>query len=199
MLGRLRMLKYATHASWGANRLLEPSRRVSAPDSAPSGFLEVAEPFRSTAPILRLWPSGPQGTRSLETWPDGTSRRPKAQRPINAAFRHYPAAPFGRTPERAVLDSKVFMFSRFIHLPTLIACGMVGLGCGAVESPAPPDPSPLESGSDIFLIPDTRTLERTVPRRATLASLLKSHALQDESYRERRRPNLLNQATSACS
>ena len=66
------------------------------------------------------------------------------------------------------------MFKRFTNLHRVLVWALLGAACGVAE-PAPP--APVTTGTDIFLAPDTRTIERLVPRRATLASLLAAHEL----------------------
>ncbi len=73
------------------------------------------------------------------------------------------------------------MFRRFIHLHAFLACGSLALACGSAESAAPPGSPVAALADDIALPPDTRTVEATVPRRSTLASLLAHHGLADES------------------
>ena len=69
-----------------------------------------------------------------------------------------------------MLKSGVPMSKQFMYL---YALAVVAAACGA---DVPADPPPLtSSATDIFLKPDVRIIERLVPRRATLASLLDTH------------------------
>ena len=73
------------------------------------------------------------------------------------------------------------MFHRRTQLYSFFACGSLALACGCVESAVPPDPPVVALAEDIELPLDTRIVEATVPRRATLANLLDNHGLADES------------------
>ena len=64
------------------------------------------------------------------------------------------------------------MSNRFTNLHTLLAVGGLMTGC-MQEVPLP---DAVWNGSDIFLKADRRVIEDVVPRRATLAGLLDTHA-----------------------
>ena len=83
-----------------------------------------------------------------------------------------------------VLDSARSMFSRWLQLCLLAVCVPLAVTCGSAG--AVPEPSELAASvseaTDIHLKTDTRTVEQTVPRNATLASLLAGHGLGDRSF-----------------
>ena len=83
-----------------------------------------------------------------------------------------------------VLDSARSMFSRWLQLCLLAVCVPLAVTCGSAG--AVPEPSELvasvSEATDIHLKTDTRTVEQTVPRNATLASLLAGHGLGDRSF-----------------
>ena len=58
-----------------------------------------------------------------------------------------------------------------VRIVPLLFLGLGLAGCDLAESPLPEE----TAGPDIYLEPDTRTVEDQVPRNATLASLLASH------------------------
>ena len=60
-----------------------------------------------------------------------------------------------------------------VQIVPLLCLGLGLVGCGFEESPLPE----ATAGPDIYLEPDIRVIEDQVPRNATLASLLASHAL----------------------
>ena len=76
------------------------------------------------------------------------------------------------------------MFSRWLQLYLLAVCVPLAVTCGSAG--AVPEPSELvasvSEATDIHLKTDTRTVEQTVPRNATLASLLAGHGLGDRSF-----------------
>ncbi len=76
------------------------------------------------------------------------------------------------------------MFSRWLQLCLLAVCVPLAVTCGSAG--AVPEPSELAASvseaTDIHLKTDTRTVEQTVPRNATLASLLAGHGLGDRSF-----------------
>ena len=83
-----------------------------------------------------------------------------------------------------VLDSARSMFSRWLQLCLLAVCVPLAVTCGSAG--AVPEPSELvasvSEATAIHLKPDTRTVGQTVPRNATLASLLAGHGLGDRSF-----------------
>ena len=83
-----------------------------------------------------------------------------------------------------VLDSARSMFSRWLQLYLLAVCVPLAVTCGSAG--AVPEPSELAASvseaTDIHLKTDTRTVGQTVPRNATLASLLAGHGLGDRSF-----------------
>ena len=60
-----------------------------------------------------------------------------------------------------------------VRIVPLLCLGLGLVGCGFEESPLPE----ATAGPDIYLEPDIRVIEDQVPRNATLASLLASHAM----------------------
>ena len=76
------------------------------------------------------------------------------------------------------------MFTRWLQLCLLAVCVPLAVTCGSAG--AVPEPSELAASvseaTDIHLKTDTRTVEQTVPRNATLASLLAGHGLGDRSF-----------------
>ena len=76
------------------------------------------------------------------------------------------------------------MFTRWLQLCLLAVCVPLAVTCGSAG--AVPEPSELvasvSEATDIHLKTDTRTVEQTVPRNATLASLLAGHGLGDRSF-----------------
>ncbi len=60
-----------------------------------------------------------------------------------------------------------------VQIVPLLCLGLGLVGCGFEESPLPE----ATAGPDIYLEPDIRVIEDQVPRNATVASLLASHAM----------------------
>ena len=77
----------------------------------------------------------------------------------------------------AVLHSES-MLTRLARLLVLAGAAILATACGTAV-PAAPRPVAVEvdaaDGADIFLEPDYRIVEQTVPRRSTLADLLEAH------------------------
>ena len=73
-----------------------------------------------------------------------------------------------------MLHSRVSMFKQLTMLYRVFVWLLLGAACGVA---GPVSPAPVTIGTDVFLTPDTRTIERLVPRGATLASLLAAHEL----------------------
>jgi len=77
------------------------------------------------------------------------------------------------------------MFSRWPQLFLLAVCVPLAAKCGS--NGTAPEPSDLvvsvSKVTDIHLRTDTRTVEQTVPRNSTLASLLAGHGLGDQAFR----------------
>ena len=67
------------------------------------------------------------------------------------------------------------MYKRSMDLRLLLATTVLAGAC--VGEMSVPGPAPVSQGVDIFLRPDTRLIEGVVPRRATLAGILNTHAL----------------------
>lgn len=77
-----------------------------------------------------------------------------------------------------MIHSRVLMFKRLMNLYQILVWVILGTACGVAE-PVAPAPAPVTAGTDVYLVPDTRIIERLVPRRATLASLLVVHELDN--------------------
>jgi murein DD-endopeptidase MepM/ murein hydrolase activator NlpD len=70
------------------------------------------------------------------------------------------------------------MFARLRIGALLLGLGLVGCGGSAFDEPAPPQ---AVAGPDIYLEPDTRVVEDSVPRNSTLASLLASQNMPGDA------------------
>lgn len=67
------------------------------------------------------------------------------------------------------------MFERLMFFCLVVVCVFFAAACENVE-PTVSSRQATTTATDIFLSPDTRTIERFVPRRSTLAGLLEDHS-----------------------